>query len=830
MQKIFTVFLTLIAFTGVKSQCTDLFISEYLEGSASNKAIEIYNPTMAPVNLADYSIRLYSNGSATPTSSVTLTGTLNPFSTFVICHGSSNATILGLANQTSSGTINFNGDDVVELMHFAAPIDRFGVIGVDPGTSWTISGNPLGSVNKTLVRKQNVQMGDLTWTGTGEDQWIIYNQDVTNYLDLHVMNTCGSTLTGTGSGGALCHDVVSSFTANGSGGAGSYSYIWDYGDGTAQGTTATVNHTFAAAGTYNITYVIYDIAFNVYSETFSLTVNPAPTACATVSSNTGCAPANICFTDCSTGAVLYNWDFGDGGNATTASPCYDYSVDGSYTASLITINAFDCDDTTTIAITIDPSGDASFDYAQNSYCTLDANPTPNITGNTGGTFSCNGCVIDANSGLIDISATTTGNYTVTYTEGISPCEDVQTFDLSISSSAPDPTINAVSPMCTADANIILTAANSGGIWSASCGACINSTTGEFSPSTAGAGSHTITYAFTGSCASTDTETALVTLTADATINPVNPVCVNVAPFNLTAVNSGGTWSGPGITNPTLGTFDPVISGAGSHIVTYTISGTCGDSKTTTVVIYDLPNPTFSADVTNGCLPLAVIFTDNTSPSSVSVSWSATDGFNSTSSGSVSHTFNTAGCFDVTLTSVNANGCSNDVTYSNYICVADIPVAEFTSTTTLGVTDFTDASIDAVVYNWDFDGLGTSTQQNPSFTFSSNGTYNVCLTVESVDGCTDVVCHNVVVTGLGLREHSSVKMNVYPNPSNGNFTIESNSNITRISVKNVIGQNVFSKNVNANNTQISLEDVNNGFYFIELETENGKAVKRIEITK
>lgn len=830
MQKIFTTFLFALAFIGAKSQCTDLFISEYIEGSASNKAIEIYNPTMAPVNLADYSLKLYSNGGITPTASVTLTGTLNPFSTFVICHGSANATILALANQTSSGVINFNGNDVVELLHLTSPIDRFGVIGVNPGTSWTISGNPNGSANKTLVRKQNVQMGDLTWTGTGEDQWIIYNQDVTNYLDLHIMNTCGSTLTGTGTGGAICQDVVSSFTASGSGGAGTYSYAWDYGDGTAQGTTATVNHTFAVAGTYNITYVIYDIAFNVYSETFSLTVNPAPTACATVSSNTGCAPANICFTDCSTGAVLYNWDFGDGGNATTASPCYDYSVDGSYTASLITINAFDCDDTTTIAITIAPSGNAAFGYSQNTFCSLDPDPTPTITGNTGGTFSCDGCVIDSGTGVIDVSASAVGNYTVTYTEGVSPCFDVQTFPITINGSAPDPTITPVSPLCENGTDVTMTAANTGGTWSATCGGCIDANSGIFSPTIAGIGSHQITYSFTGSCSANDTEIIEVNSAADATIFVSGPYCVNDFATNLSAVTAGGTWSGTGITNSSTGTFDPAISGVGSFTITYTVSGTCGDSQTTTIVVNDILTPTFTSDVLTGCTPLAVTFTDNTTPAPATTTWSATDGFTSNTAGTVSHVFIADGCYDVTLVVSNSFGCYSETTISNMICATPTPVAEFTSSTTLGVTDFTDASIDAVVYNWDFDGLGTSTLQNPSFTFSSNGTYNVCLTAESVDGCTDVVCHNVVVTGLGLNELSSVKMNVYPNPSNGNFTIESNSNITRISVKNVIGQNVFTKNVNANNTQISLEDMNNGFYFIELETENGKAVKRIEITK
>jgi PKD repeat protein len=159
-----------------------------------------------------------------------------------------------------------------------------------------------------------------------------------------------------------------------------------------------------------------------------------------------------------------------------------------------------------------------------------------------------------------------------------------------------------------------------------------------------------------------------------------------------------------------------------------------------------------------------------------------------------------------------------------------PVADYSFTSNLGTVNFTSTSTGAVTFSWDYDdGSPLGTIANPSHNFTANGTYNVCLTVTSAESCESVYCENIVITGLGIKEISSVKMNVYPNPSNGNFTVESNSIITKISVKNIIGQNVFTKNINAINSVISLEDVNNGFYFIELETENGKAVKRIEIT-
>jgi PKD repeat protein len=65
--------------------------------------------------------------------------------------------------------------------------------------------------------------------------------------------------------------------------------------------------------------------------------------------------------------------------------------------------------------------------------------------------------------------------------------------------------------------------------------------------------------------------------------------------------------------------------------------------------------------------------------------------------------------------------------------------------------FTDTSTsfpDSIVaWSWDFAGVGTSTDQNPSFTFMDDGTYNVCLTVTDDDGSTDTICHNVTIANL-----------------------------------------------------------------------------------
>src|SRR5262245_2468883 len=95
---------------------TDLFISEYVEGSSNNKALEFYNGTGAPVDLAagGYLVQMYFNGSTTAGLSIPLTGTVASGDVFVLAQASAAPAILAQADQTN-GSGWFNGDDAVVL-------------------------------------------------------------------------------------------------------------------------------------------------------------------------------------------------------------------------------------------------------------------------------------------------------------------------------------------------------------------------------------------------------------------------------------------------------------------------------------------------------------------------------------------------------------------------------------------------------------------------------------------------------------------------------------------------------------------------------------------
>jgi len=91
---------------------TELFLSEYIEGTSNNKALEIFNGTSTAVNLATgaYNVQMYFNGSATAGLTINLTGTVASGDVYVLAHSSATAAILAQADQTN-GAGWFNGDD-----------------------------------------------------------------------------------------------------------------------------------------------------------------------------------------------------------------------------------------------------------------------------------------------------------------------------------------------------------------------------------------------------------------------------------------------------------------------------------------------------------------------------------------------------------------------------------------------------------------------------------------------------------------------------------------------------------------------------------------------
>ena len=141
------------------AQSTELFFSEYIEGSSNNKALEIFNGTGAAVDLGagGYSVQMFFNGNANAGLTINLSGTVAPGDVFVLAQANASAAILAVADQTN-GSGWFNGDDAVVLRKGSTIVDAIGQIGLDPGTEW---GSGLTSTaDNTLRRQMSVGSGD----------------------------------------------------------------------------------------------------------------------------------------------------------------------------------------------------------------------------------------------------------------------------------------------------------------------------------------------------------------------------------------------------------------------------------------------------------------------------------------------------------------------------------------------------------------------------------------------------------------------------------------------------------------------------------------------
>jgi gliding motility-associated-like protein len=200
-------------------------------------------------------------------------------------------------------------------------------------------------------------------------------------------------------------------------------------------------------------------------------------------------------------------------------------------------------------------------------------------------------ITDDTLGTFDPSLAGAGSHIITYTTpGF--CNTTDTVQIIVNSSA-SALITDPPNVCWNAPAFNLVSAGPGGVWS---GAGItDSTAGTFDPAVSGSGTFTVSYTITGgACTAVDTTTVTVfPVENEPIIAPIAMQCTANAAFNLAVDSTGGTWSGPGITSASTGTFDPATAGVGTHTIVYTISGACPTDDTTTVTV----NYSYDATIT-----------------------------------------------------------------------------------------------------------------------------------------------------------------------------------------------------------------------------------------
>ncbi len=367
--------------------------------------------------------------------------------------------------------------------------------------------------------------------------------------------------------------------------------------------TGTIDVSASTSGSYTVTYTTSGSCPN--SSNTSVTINSLDAA------SFGYSTASYCVdgsdpTPTITGLAggVFSSGAGLSINASTGTIDVSASTSGSYTIAYTTSGS--CPNSSNTSITINSLEDASFSYNTASYCVDGSDPTPTITGLAGGVFSSGaGLSINASTGTIDVSASTSGSYTVTYTTSGS-CPNNSNTSITINSLDDASFGYSIASYCVDGSDPTPTITGlAGGVFSSGAGLSINASTGTIDVSASTSGSYTIAYTTSGSCPNSSNTSITITNLEDASFGySTASYCVNGSDPTPTVTGlSGGVFSsGAGLSiNASTGTIDVSASTSGSYTITYTTSGSCPNNSNTSITINSLDAASFSYSTASYCV-------------------------------------------------------------------------------------------------------------------------------------------------------------------------------------------------------------------------------------
>ncbi|GAA4382370.1 ESPR-type extended signal peptide-containing protein [Hymenobacter koreensis] len=410
-------------------------------------------------------------------------------------------------------------------------------------------------------------------------------------------------------------------TVGGSATGGTYT---SSGTGTFSPNATTLNATYTpsaadiAAGSVTLTLTSSGPAVcTAATAQVVLTITAAPLASFSYpSTGTYCAgSANTVTPTLGTGATAGTFSSTTGLtlNATTGVIDLATSVAGTYTVTN-TVTAGGCAPvTSTTTVTVAPAASAAFSYAAGTYCVSGTNPTPMVTGTTGGSFSSTtGLSLNATTGAINLSSSTPGTYTVTYTAGTT-CPATATATVTVTTAPLAAFSYATGTYCAGATGSVAPAFGTGasaGTFSSTTGLTLNATTGAINLATSTAGTYTVTntIAASGGCAAA-TSTATVTISPAAVANAGAAVafCSGASAQLGTAAVTGATyqWSpATGLSSATAAQPTVTLTNTGTapttqtYTLTVTNAGGCSATATVAVTVNPTPvRPTVSVQYT-----------------------------------------------------------------------------------------------------------------------------------------------------------------------------------------------------------------------------------------
>lgn len=510
---------------------------------------------------------------------------------------------------------------------------------------------------------------------------------------------------------------------------------WEFGDGDFSFDNNPV-HTYAVGGVYTVKLTVTN---DCGTSTKITTINTAPTADFTANPTSGCAPLFVQFSNqSSNNAVSYFWQFpgGSPNQSNQENPTVSYATSGTFNVTLTANNNTGANTIIkTGLITVQNIPAANFTHSVNGLVVTFTNSSVGAT-----SFLWNFGDGGATSTLANPIHTYAvgGTYTVTMTATNACGNTVKTQIVSL---IPPPTASftAAPTSGCAPLTVLYTSTSTGNPssynWSFPGGI----------PSTSTVQNPSVVYNTSGLYSATLIATNAggnntITLSNFVNVNGVPGSSftsnVNGATATFTNTTTNGTtysWNFGDNTTSTLSNPTHTYTTDGTYTVVLTSTNACGTTTATqTVTVVTPPTAAFTANPTTGCSALTVTFNNQSSANALTYSWTFPGGSPSSSAlANPTVVYNMPGQYTVTLVATNSAG-TNTAVLTNYINATTVPTAGFTSATNGATVNFSNTSIGGTTYSWNFGDNGSSSQTNPSHTYTTDGTYTVVLT--STNGC------------------------------------------------------------------------------------------------
>lgn len=588
------------------------------------------------------------------------------------------------------------------------------------------------------------------------------------------------------SSGSVCGSPV--VFANAS--SNSTTYFWDFGDNTTSAAT-NPTHTYSAVGTYQIML----IASNVCSTdtTFALiTITGGTVTAGFTSVSSACMGNPVFFSNGSSGASSYAWDFGDSGTSNATSPAHTYTTSGTFTVTLIASGTC-TNDTITHTVQINPIPQAAIAGLD----TICVGQTITLTASGGGSYQWSGGSTAATSSISVSPATTTTYYVVVSLGSCVSVPDTHVVTVMTPSAA---TISGPTTLCIGQTVTLIASGGASYQWSGGSSATTSSI--AVSPTT------TTTYYVTpiyGVCVGTP-DTHIVTVVPVPVVNASGNTTICIGQ-STTLTASGGTsyqWSG-GSTDTTA-----AIVVSPSATTTYFVTTTNGicSSGFDTITVTVLPAPTVNIVGAQNVCPGTTINLTAVGTATTYVWGGAATGTGSTISDVPT------GISNYYVIGYNSQGCSD--TDMVTITVYDAPSVAILGNDTICIGESTALTCTGNgTFNWSpSTGLSSTTTQNVVASPTTTITYTT--QIVDINGCPGSDTFQLVVepcTGINPIEVSEVS--IYPNPANSYVDI----NIAQtgewiLCIYDINGQIVSRQESNfTGTTRVDLELLSDGVYVV-----------------